>query len=429
MNILETSQSSLPVPMYPTGFSDTISDMHWAAEDSLFSGLILPDGTDQNFGLSGNTGTGSSTEIYPSQAPTYTADLSSRTTPSLILSPRTASPTSTSNSQNLECSSHKTLATISETNNSCETPEDQVAGCISIDKNEEETIVQRLAKTNLDLVSLLSRIYTGNPKAIVEMLVEPIDETKSPRTMLDDILNSTRDFLQALSLLADSSGRPSASSPRSSSGTVLSPNSTSNNIRPDLQKSTKDYANTLSGADESSTSSPIDGSSSIHSTLSDSDSQTYSKSDFATSLLILTCHVYLLRLHEILSSHIHDFLTEISDSDDPSLCPLPGLSFCSFPLQSGNLQTTILIQIITSLFEQIERLLGLPRDYRIDPGEIGPDGFASGGLLSSEEMLGIVKFAFQQRESGQSESRRGGLEALREHLEGIKQLLKNSIAP
>ncbi|TGO65890.1 hypothetical protein BOTNAR_0073g00150 [Botryotinia narcissicola] len=330
MNIFETSQSSLPVPMYPTGFSDTISDMHWAAEDSLFSGLILPDETDQTFNSSGNSGTGSSTESYPSQAPTYTADLPSRTTPSLILSPQTASSTSTSNSQNLECSSHKTSATISENNNSCETPEDQVARCISIDKNEEATIVQHLARTNLDLVSQLSRIDKGTSTAVVEMLVEPIDETKSPRTRLDDILNSTRDFLQALSLLADSSDRPSASSPQSSSGTVPSPIHTSNTIRPDLQNSTKDYAYTLSGSDESSTSSPLD--------------------------------------------------------------------------KSGDLQTSILSQIITSLFEQIERILGLPREYRIEPGEIRPDGFASGGLLSSEEMLGIVNFAFQERESGQSES-------------------------
>ncbi|KAF7893213.1 uncharacterized protein EAF02_000751 [Botrytis sinoallii] len=156
MNIFESTQTSLPVPMYPTDFSDTMNDMNWAAEDSLFSGLILPDETDQTFHLSGNSGTSSSTEGYPSQAPTYTGDLPSRPPPSLILSPRTTSSTSTSNLQNLECSSHKTLATISENNTSCESPEGQVAGSISIDKNEEETIVQRLAKTNLDLVSLLS---------------------------------------------------------------------------------------------------------------------------------------------------------------------------------------------------------------------------------------------------------------------------------
>ncbi|TGO40972.1 hypothetical protein BHYA_0028g00130 [Botrytis hyacinthi] len=403
MNIFETSQSSLPVPMDSTGFSDTTSDMHWAAEDSLFSGLILPDGTDQTFDLSGNSGAGNSTESYPSQAPTYTGDLPSRPTSSLILSARTASSTSTSNLQNIECSSQKKLATISEINTSYENPEDQVEGSISIDKNEEETIVQRVAKTNLDLVSLLCRIDKGTPTAMVEMLVEPIDETKSPRTRLDDILNITRDFLQALSLLAGSSGRPSASSFRSSSGTVLSPNPTSNTTRPDLQKGNKDYADTASGTDESSTSSPVDScSTSIHSTLSNYDSQTYSKYDFATSLLILTCH------HKMKSILVY------SDADFP---------------ESGNLQTTILLQIITSLFEQIERLLGLPREYRMDPGEIGPDGFASGGLLSSEEMFGIVEFAFQQRDSGQSESRRGGLKVLREHLEGIKQLLKNSIAP
>ncbi|TGO71785.1 hypothetical protein BELL_0530g00030 [Botrytis elliptica] len=376
MNIFESSQSSLPVPMYPTGFSDTMSDMNWAVEDALFSGLILPDGTDQTFDLSDNSGTSSSTEAYPSKAQTYTGDPPSRPTPSLILSPRTTSSTSKSNLQNIECSSHKTLATTFENNTSCESPEGQ-----------------RLAKTNLDIVSLLSQIDKGIPTAIVEILVEPINETKSPRTRLDDILNGTRDFLQSLCLLAGSSGRHSASSPRSSTGTVLSSNPTSNTIRPDLQKSNKDYAHTLSRTDAISTSSPVDSSSSsIHSALSKSDLRTYS-------------------------------------NDDPSLCPLPGLSFCSFPLQSGNLQTPILIQIITSLFEQIERLLGLPREYWIYPGEIGPDGFVSGGLLSSEEMAGIVNFAFWQQESGESESRRGVLEALCKHLEGLKQLLKDSIAP
>lgn len=336
MNTFETSQSSLPVPIYPTGFSDIISDMYWAAEDSLFSGLILPDGMDHTFDLSGDSGRGSSTETYPSQAPTYIADLPPRPTPSSIPSPRAASSTLTFDLPNFECSSHKPSTTISENNTSCESLEDQVAGSISIDRNEEETIIQRLAKTNLDVVSLLSRIDKGTPTAIVEMLVQPIDEMKSPRTRLDDILNSTRDFLQALSLLAGSSGRPSAISPRSSSDIVLSANPTSNTIRPDLQNSNKDYADTRSRVDESNKSSPFhSSSSSIHSALSDSDSQTYSNYDFATSLLVLTCHVHLQRLHEILFSQIHGFPTEISDSDDPSLCSLPELSFCNFPLRKS----------------------------------------------------------------------------------------------
>ncbi|KAJ8070563.1 hypothetical protein OCU04_000937 [Sclerotinia nivalis] len=154
--------------------------------------------------------------------------------------------------------------------------------------------------------------------------------------------------------------------------------------------------------------------------------QTYPKLDSASLLLILTSYINLLRLYVVLCSHIQDFLKEISDNDDPSLCPLPGLSFCSFPLrkpQSGNLQTTILIQIITSLFERIERLLGLPGEFRINSGESAPNG-----LLSDEEFVDIVRLVFRTQESGQSESRRGGVKALRRHLEEIKQLLKNSIA-
>ncbi|KAF5878071.1 uncharacterized protein Bfra_000238 [Botrytis fragariae] len=165
MNLFESSQSSSTMPMYPADFStsNTLSDMPWAAEDSLFSGLILPDGTDETFDSPGNPDTPSSTESYLSQAPTYTGDFPSRPTPSLILSPRTVSSTSTSSLQDLECSSHKTLVMISENNTSCESSEDQVVDSISIDKDEEDTTVQWLGKTNLDLVSLLSRIGKGHP--------------------------------------------------------------------------------------------------------------------------------------------------------------------------------------------------------------------------------------------------------------------------
>ncbi|KAF7959058.1 hypothetical protein EAE96_002575 [Botrytis aclada] len=427
MNIFEMSQSSLTVPMYPTDFLDTISDMHWAAEDSLFSGLILPD---ESFGLSGNSGTGSSTEGYLSQAPTCTEDLHSRPTTSSILSPRTASSTSTSSLQDLECSSHKTLATIPGNSIVYESIQDRVAGGVSIDKNEEENIVKQLAKTNMSFVSLLSRIDQGNPKAIVEMLLEPINEADSPGTRLDDILNSTRDFLRILKLFAGSASRPSVSPAQSSSGIVLSSNPSSNTIRPGHQKTHKNYANNISGSDERSTSSSTDSpASSTNTALSKGNTQTSPELDFASLLLILTTYMHLLRLYEVLLSHIHDFLKEISDSDDPSLFPLPGLSFFSFPLQSGNLQTTILIQIITSLFEQIERFLGLPREHRIDSPEIGSDSLVSGGFMSSKELVDIVKLVFRQQESGQSEFRRGGLEALRKHLEGIKHLLKNRIAP
>ncbi|TEY86374.1 hypothetical protein BOTCAL_0009g00010 [Botryotinia calthae] len=141
MNAFGTSLSSITMPVYPTDFSDTISNMYWEAEDSLFSGLLLPAETDENFGLSGNSGTGSSTESYPSQAPTYTGDLPSQPRPSLIPLSQTESSAPTSCLQNIDCSSSDTLSTIFENNHLYESPVDQVAGSISIDKIEEKAIV------------------------------------------------------------------------------------------------------------------------------------------------------------------------------------------------------------------------------------------------------------------------------------------------
>lgn len=71
----------------------------------------------------------------------------------------------------------------------------------------------------------------------------------------------------------------------------------------------------------------------------------------------------------------------------------------------------------------MERLLGLPREFRIDSREGGPDG-----LLSDEDFVDIVKLVFRKQESDQSENRRGGVKALRKHIKAIKQLLRDSIA-
>ncbi|KAK6615535.1 hypothetical protein ACHAPF_001602 [Botrytis cinerea] len=146
MSIFGTSLSSITMPGYPTDFSDAISNMYWEAEDSLFSGLLLPDETDETFGLSENSDTASSTESYPSLAPTCTGDLPSQPRPSLIPSSQMESSASTSRPQNIDCSSSNTLSTISENNILYESPAGQVAGSISIDKIEEEVIVQRVSQ-------------------------------------------------------------------------------------------------------------------------------------------------------------------------------------------------------------------------------------------------------------------------------------------
>lgn len=240
----------------------------------------------------------------------------------------------TSSLQNFDCNSNNTLAAPSDSNMTCKSFEDTGSVPIALDKMAEETIIQGLAKTNLDLVSLLSRIDKGTPTMIVEMLVKPIDESKSPRTHLDDILNSTREFLESLSLLEGSSRQYSVHSPRLSSFPYVNPNPISNTSRPSFQKIRNSYTSSLSGTGDSTASSPADSPpSSTPINLPSVDIQMCSKLDLSSVLLILTAYISLLRLYVVLFSHIHDFLKEISDSYDPSLCPLPGLSFCSFPLR------------------------------------------------------------------------------------------------
>jgi hypothetical protein len=92
-------------------------------------------------------------------------------------------------------------------------------------------------------------------------------------------------------------------------------------------------------------------------------------------------------------------------------------------LESGNLQTIILTQIVTSLFERLEALLGLPREFPIggrkpeSPGLFGQQGFmkTAGPILRMEEV-------------GASDHE-GGMKALRRHIKRVKHLLKESIVP
>ncbi|KAI9641170.1 hypothetical protein NHQ30_010600 [Ciborinia camelliae] len=289
MTLFGTSPPSSTRAMYSEDFSisNTMNGMHWEAEDPLFHDMILPDAMDDTLDLFGSTD--SSLENSRSQASMFVQDLASQPGLPSISSPQKPTSAFTSDLNNTECSSNNILAMQAESTIICKSLENQATGSIIVDKMAEKSYSQRLAKINLDFISLLSLIDgTGSSTEIVEMLVEPVDEFVSPRTRSDDILNSTRDFLEILSVIARSS-------------TTSSP------------------TNSL----HSSTSNP----------LSTSDVQTCPKLDFASLLLILTSYINMLQLYVVLFSHVHGFLKEISDSDDPSLCPLPGLSFCSFPLR------------------------------------------------------------------------------------------------
>jgi hypothetical protein len=81
--------------------------------------------------------------------------------------------------------------------------------------------MQRLSKTNIDIVTLLSCIDKGSPTATIEALVSPIDESVSAKSTLDHILDTTRELLEIFTQLSASSPRDSVKasdrSPTSSS--------------------------------------------------------------------------------------------------------------------------------------------------------------------------------------------------------------------
>ncbi|MCJ1306502.1 hypothetical protein MMC25_000145 [Agyrium rufum] len=236
-----------------------------------------------------------------------------------------------------------------------EGPEDQITGSDSLESEMEETHMQRLSGLNSKLGTLLAKIKKKSSAAIFPRISGGSEATAWPISIaLDDSLFVWRPF-PSLNLSLQSSGGFS------------------------LCKQSRSYASSVFLLDGSIGSPLSDRLFSSTSTTPPSTSNLHPgvKLDSTSLLLILTTYTHFLRLYVVLLAHMCEFLKELSDGDDPYLCPLPGLSFSNFPLQSGDLQTIILIQIITNLIERTERLLGLPREFRINPRGGCPEGLSS----------------------------------------------------
>jgi len=145
--------------------------------------------------------------------------------------------------------------------------------------------------------------------------------------------------------------------------------------------------------------------------------------DTTTVLLLLTSYVNIIRLFVILCTHVHLFLLGIALSENPSICPIPNLQFSQFPLQSGNLQGLILIQVVKNLLYQIEIALGLHPEYRLDREESSVEG-----ILSHSDFDDLIEIVIKREESGKSTNGSGGIKSLQENIAKAEQLLRNKIA-
>jgi len=137
----------------------------------------------------------------------------------------------------------------------------------------------------------------------------------------------------------------------------------------------------------------------------------------------------------------------VSESDDPTLGTLPSLyGFDNFPVresplsvlakrtkrllankagpESGNLQTTMIIQLLENVLERIESLLGLPPDLCLGTREPVDDG-----LFGREGMLTLAEMMIRREDTGWPEDGKGGVRSLRRDMDKAKELLRSRIAP
>ncbi|OTA98399.1 hypothetical protein M426DRAFT_326020 [Hypoxylon sp. CI-4A] len=260
-----------------------------------------------------------------------------------------------------------------------------------------DSFPHRLSLTNLKLLAQLGRVELGSPRVNLDMLITRSDESDSSTTTpIDDILSGTREFISILEDLSQTSRF--STSPSLAGDTPYG-----------LETGVENTPPGLSPSGSSARAMPSRHSPSF---------------EVTTQLLVLSCYVHVLRLYVILFAHIRQFLEEIADSDDPTLCAIPDLGFGNFPLQSGNLQATMFIQISTSLFEKIESLLGLPQGLRVTVRDGKPEG-----LLSEVDFVEVVKAVLAKDEQGQPEHGKGGVKSLRKNMKQAMQLLRESIAP
>ncbi|KAI1800176.1 hypothetical protein F4811DRAFT_567311 [Daldinia bambusicola] len=284
---------------------------------------------------------------------------------------------------------------------------------VEVGRGISESDTHRLAKINLDLVKLLGQIGRGSPEINFNTLVAPIDTSDGfSGTLIHSVLKSSRAFVDVISGLSDVNKKPAShgSSPRT-------PESRSDS-----------GTDSLTRGHSSPHSSEYLGRTQATPSLVSAIGPASRRSLGSTTLMhILISYIHIIQLHLIIFTHSYENLLEISKSDVPSLHELPGVDFGSFPLQSGNLQATLFIQVIISLFENVENLLGIPQEFQLDNTR---RTMSHGGLLSELEFATILRAILAKEELICKPDRgKGGVNALRRYINETRQLLRDSIEP
>ncbi|KAI1655840.1 hypothetical protein F4813DRAFT_366507 [Daldinia decipiens] len=284
---------------------------------------------------------------------------------------------------------------------------------VEVGRGISESDTQRLAKINHHLVKLLDQIGRGSPEISLDTLVAPIDQLDDfSGSQIHSVLESSREFVDIICTLSDANRTLAAITSHGSSPRMPESGPGSNISGPTRGHNSphsSEYGRTLA----------------TPSLLSTTGNRPKRCLDSATLMHILISYIHITQLYLIIFTHCYEALLKISKSDVPSFCELPGMDFGSFPLQSGNLQATMFIQVVINLFEKMENLLGIPQEFRLNR-----HGTNHGGLLSEPEFFRILKAVLYKEELVyKPDLGKGGVNALRKYIEQTRQLLRDSIEP
>ncbi|KAK4206766.1 hypothetical protein QBC37DRAFT_457647 [Rhypophila decipiens] len=197
---------------------------------------------------------------------------------------------------------------------------------------------EEMSRINLDLATQLSRMIKGPPHVNLKTIIAPDCGKTNPSGMmttpLEDLLTTTRQYLDLLGLIVETS-RPrvptNVSNPSQSSGSGWSYRDTG----PSNASSTASTSPSSTDSHEESRYSWTGESPSVSTTTQASSAGgPHAPVDTSILLLILACYIHILRLNVALFAHIREYFQMVSESDNRTINPLPGLcGFGNFPLR------------------------------------------------------------------------------------------------
>ena len=189
--------------------------------------------------------------------------------------------------------------------------------------NEADTktynVIGELSTINGKLAAQMKQMVQGGPIVTLKTLIAPECNssqestpvrTATATTPLENIINTTRQYLHVLTRV-----QPPTRSWPSSLSHVNSRTETSSD-------SASTVLSTSSAPDDSDASLASTPGTTLQSSLG---APGDAKPDPTTQMQALICYIYVLRLHVAVFAHIREYIQMISESDDPTINPLPGL--------------------------------------------------------------------------------------------------------